>query len=99
MTHRSYVFTIHTDDVPESFPGPSIRGAVWQQERCPTTERLHLQGYVEFDRPCRIRQAKIALGYNDAHLEERKGSREQAIDYATKEDTRVAGPWKQGTVQ
>lgn len=73
-----------------------IRSFVYQVERCPSTGRLHLQGYIEFTSPLRVGGVKRILGYDSAHLEGRRGTRAQAIEYARKEDTRVAGPWENG---
>lgn len=72
-----------------------LRCAVWQMELCPTTSKLHLQGYCEFKRPKRMAAVKRILG-DSVHLEGRKGTREQAIEYCRKESTRFAGPWEYG---
>lgn len=58
----------------------------------------HLQGYVEFTTRRTLTAAKRLLDQPTAHLERRRGSRAQAIDYCTKEDTRVAGPWSHGDI-
>ena len=39
---------------------------------------------------------KKLKGFERAHFEQRRGSRDQARQYAMKEDTRVAGPWEHG---
>lgn len=64
---------------------------VYQQESCPNTNRLHWQGYVEFKRPTRFNSAKRSLGVN-VHIEQRRGNAEEAVQYCTKEDTRVSEP-------
>jgi len=73
-----------------------IRCGVWQLERCPDTSRLHIQGYVEFTASMRMAAVKSLFGSESLHLEGRKGSREQAIDYCRKSESRVAGPWSVG---
>lgn len=53
----------------------------------------HLQGYIELKNRTRFEKlAKLAKW----HIEKRKGSQQQAIDYSSKEDTRVEGPWTLG---
>lgn len=63
---------------------------VAQEEQCPTTGRVHLQGYVEFNR--RVKRTTLSNIFNPAiHWEKRRGNSEQARDYCSKEDTRVPG--------
>lgn len=50
---------------------------------------IHWQGYVEFDRPMSLTGVKGYLPH--AHWEHARGSRQQCIDYCSKEDTRVPG--------
>lgn len=73
-----------------------VRCAVWQLERSPTTGRLHLQGYAEFKSALRMAQVKTIFDDDSLHLEGRRGSREQAIDYCKKLETRIRGPWEFG---
>lgn len=105
MAQRHYVFTVQiehdTEEQVQILRGddtlpPKIRYATWQVERAPTTGQLHLQGYVEFKSPVRIPQAKRLLNSPGAHLEPRRGTREQARDYAQKEESRVRGPFEVG---
>lgn len=71
---------------------------VFQLESAPTTNQLHLQFYVEFKKPVSLKAAQTAIGdfQHKAHMEVRKGSRDQARDYCMKKDTQVAGPWEIG---
>lgn len=71
------------------------RYLVMQQELCPDTGRLHMQGYVELTRSMRISQVKSLLSQT-AHFEVRRGTRDQARAYCMKEDTRTDGPWEFG---
>ena len=66
---------------------------VWQKEKGENGTE-HFQGYVEFSKALTLGQMKAWLPR--AHFEPRRGSREQARDYAMKEDTRVDGPWERG---
>lgn len=77
-------------------PHSQLRGAVWQLERCPSTNKLHIQGYIEYTAPLRMSAVKKHIG-DRCHLETRKGTREQAIQYCRKPDTRVEGPWELGS--
>lgn len=100
MQSRSYCFTIANDAEVDKFGVAEtdvLRYCVYQYEACPTTGRIHIQGYVEFNKPVRLARAKKLLSAPTAHLEKRKGSREQARDYCMKEDTRHEGPFEIGT--
>jgi len=60
---------------------PGIRYAIAQIERCPSSQRLHIQGYLEFKDS--KRKGTIYKMY-PCHLEYRKGSRDDARDYCRK---------------
>lgn len=62
-----------------------MRYIVVGEEVCPSTGKLHFQGYVEFWRATDFGIVKRLLG-NDSHLEERKGTQEEASLYCKKED-------------
>lgn len=70
------------------------RYAVYQREQA-KTGREHWQGYIEFDRNMTVKQIQAVLGCN-AHVETRKGTREQARNYCMKEETRLFGPFEHG---
>lgn len=100
MTSRNYCFTIYPEKEPEfklweKLPETAIY-MVFQYEKCPKTEKIHLQGYIEFDTPHRLKRAKELIGSNTIHLEKRKGTRDQARNYCMKTDTRIAGPFELG---
>lgn len=76
-------------------PYDFIRYVVYQLE-LGTSGNLHFQGYMELTRVCRMTQIKSMEGFEGAHLEIRKGTREQARAYCMEEDTRVEGPWEYG---
>lgn len=100
MTARAWVFTCYDlllkTHLDEHLP-QEIRYLVCQVEAGNEAHRRHLQGYVELVRPVRRRQLATILGIPGIHLEPRRGTRDQARDYARKEDTRVQGPWEYGT--
>lgn len=79
-------------------PVGEIKFATWQLEECPETKRLHLQGYIELKTSRRLSGTKSLFVGQSVHLERRKGTQQDAIDYCTKQDSRVAGPWQLGSV-
>lgn len=91
----------------EAFRGPSaevakrVKYAVWQYEIAPTTQRKHIQGYVEFATNQTLNMLKEFLGIPTAHIENRQGTQAQARDYCMKQDTRHpgegSGPFEYGT--
>lgn len=66
------------------------RFSVFQEETCPETGRVHIQGYSEFTRPVRVSSLKVDC-FHKCHFERRRGTRDQAIDYCQKEESRVVG--------
>jgi len=69
-----------------------VRYVVNQLEKCPKTGRLHVQGYIELNVGVSLGRVKCIIG-GDPHCEPRKGTQLQAINYCSKESTRVDGPW------
>ena len=78
---------------------PSIKYAKWQLEKG-ENDTPHIQAYLEFDKRQRltavIKAVKKANGDLHGHCEMRKGTQQQAVDYVSKEDTRIDGPWEHG---
>lgn len=96
MTHRTWVFTINNPDGPlDTAQLPKFRYLVYQRESGKGGTE-HYQGYIELTKPSRLAALKKAPALARAHLEGRKGTREQAREYCMKEDTRVDGPWEFG---
>lgn len=62
---------------------------VYQLEICPTTQRTHIQGYLELKRQMDFSAVK-ALFYPDTtvHLDARRGTRDQARSYCMKKESR-----------
>lgn len=90
-----WMFTIN-NPANNALPGswPDVEYAVWQREKgAQGTE--HLQGYVIFTG--KKRRQWVNNHCVKAHWESRKGTSEQAIEYCTKVDSRVDGPWETGT--
>lgn len=70
--------------------------AVMQVEECPTTNRLHFQGYVEFKNRVGFQRVKRLLQSDSVNIRPAKGSSVKNKEYCTKEETRVDGPWEFG---
>lgn len=68
----------------------------YQLELCPETNRLHIQGYAEFDSALRLKAIKELFGRESMHIDLRKGTQKQAIDYVTKAASRERGPVQRG---
>ncbi len=72
-----------------------IKYIVWQLERCPDTDRIHIQGYVELQRSQDVEWLKRNVS-RSAHYEFRRGTSEEADAYCRKENTREDGPYSRG---
>lgn len=96
---RAWCFTLNNrvDEwaVPIQAGDGGLRYCVFQHERG-ANGHLHIQGYAEFNKPVRMATAITVLGLHGAHLEARRGTRDQARDYCMKADSRVDGPWEWG---
>jgi len=71
---------------------------VYQREKCPTTGREHWQGYMELKKLTNFNTVKSHFG-DDAHLEPRKGTQDQAVDYCKKKESQVSPPKEFGTLK
>ena len=82
---RNWVFTIWAspnEDTIEKY----ARYAVWGEEICPDTKRVHWQGYIEFTEPKTMKFTVDTLcSDGSAHVEKRIGSAKQASDYCKKD--------------
>lgn len=99
---RNLCFTLFPADQ-EDFPlldpslWPDCKYCVYQLEMCPDTSRLHYQGYVEFSGKKRYNWIQNNCeGMAGAHFEVRRGTMEEARNYAMKHETRLDGPWEWG---
>ena len=95
MTARNWCFTIN-NPTDEEWPVkisteqfPNLKILVAQLEKGEEGTR-HVQGYLECKTPCRLKALKRILPR--AHLERRRGSRRQAVEYVIKEETRLSEP-------
>lgn len=95
MLSKNWLCTLNNPNEQLRFDDTTVRFAVWQLERGESGTD-HFQLYIEFHRNCRLKACKGAIGGNP-HCEARRGSQSQAIEYCTKQDTRIDGPWQFGT--
>lgn len=61
---------------------------VYQKEICPHTKKTHWQGYAEWTDKMSIKQIKEFFKDDTVHIETRKGSQKDAINYCTKLESR-----------
>lgn len=80
-------FRGHGELSDDLFNNENIARAVWQTERCPNTQRVHIQAYVE---------TKTAMTFNQfqsrvfkANLRESLGSPWQNYEYCTKQESQL----------
>jgi len=92
----NYVFTWNNPDMNAEPPNvwPDVKYAIWQYE-VGEQGTPHYQGYVMFTKKRSIKQLVESLP-EGIHWAARRGSHAQARDYASKEDSRVYGPWTTG---
>ncbi len=69
-----------------------ISYAVFQLEECPETKKQHIQMYLELTKQQSLRQIKKIFNDNTLHIESRKGTQAQAIEYCSKRETRLEEP-------
>lgn len=69
---------------------PDTSRYIYQKELCPSTNKLHYQGYVEFNKVLALSALKKLDA--TAHWENRRLSKRAAYDYCRKEDSRIEDP-------
>lgn len=72
--------------------GGPFKGFAYQRESAPGTGTLHWQAYFEFTSTIRMGRVKELIGDPAAHLERRKGTRDEAIKYCSKTESRASEP-------
>lgn len=99
-SYRHICFTSYKES-PPVYDREEIRYLIYQREKCPSTEKLHWQGYVEFNRKITFNTMKEILGDNSIHLESRRGTRDEAREYCMKKESQHTpfteyGNWESG---
>lgn len=100
VTSRRWCFTAYRGPLMEqkgAFQWDNkVSYAIYSLERCPTSGRLHMQGYLELHTPMKFGGVKKLLGDNSVHLENAKGTSAQNNSYCSKPKSHVEGPWNFG---
>lgn len=96
-SHRKFVFTLfnYTEDEHghlERYLATNAKYAIIGREICPTTERQHLQGYINFRTPRQLASVRRLL-FNRAHVEPGHGNDLQNQEYCRKS----GNYWEHGT--
>jgi len=75
----------------------------WQEEKCPETGKMHLQGYFELKEKRRITELKRmyhpTCHWGDQEGKPAYGTREENIKYTSKENSKVEGPWEHSRIE
>ena len=79
---RDYCFTAW--EIPK-IDEDAVKYCIYGKEICPDTGKTHWQGFVVFNRTCRIPKAKVWIGCDSAHFEPRYGTRVEAREYCKKD--------------
>jgi len=88
MTARNWCFTDFSPN--DEIDVTKFKYIVWQFEKCPSSEKIHKQGYFQLKDPVRIGGAKALLP-KGSHVERQLAKQnEQARDYCLKEESRHA---------
>lgn len=85
--YRNIIFTSYEVKEPV-FDQDIMAFMIYQLEEGNQNHRLHYQGYIEFKGQETLKDIKKILGQK-VHIEPRKGSQQQAIDYCKKVETRI----------
>jgi len=97
---KFWVFTSYTYSTAEEWKQlPSgVTCLAWQEERCPTTDRLHLQGYIELIRDREVSWLRKHISMT-AYWRKKVtlSTRLQAFTYTQKDESRTQGPYCLGT--
>lgn len=92
---RHWMFTSYQDVAPVWNP-VEMTYLVYQQEKCPTSGRVHWQSYVIFGKRKRLSGVKALLG--NVHCEIARSSPQTCLAYCSKVDTRLADPLEFGQI-
>jgi len=102
-TSRYWVWTSYAPALTPEWENKNFQYMVYQPEVCPSTGRLHFQGYLEVIKPIRWKKATKIISDAKAWVRIREGTREAARAYCMKDESRAQGEtfielgeWKEG---
>jgi len=97
---RSFTWTLYgycDIDLRDNFAQTKgLRYAIWQKEMCPTTKRLHYQGYLQVIETMRCSGASKKYLFGKAKVFKSEGSLEDNQKYCSKLESKIDGPWEYG---
>lgn len=79
---RHFVFTSFLPEV--KWVAGRFNYLIYGKEKCPTTGRMHLQGYGEPSKPTKLGSIQTLMGDPGMRMDRRKGTQQQAADYCRK---------------
>lgn len=90
---RNWCFTLNnpSDSIMKPNTWPDMKYVIWQVESG-ANGTPHWQGYITFKTNKKLTFLKNRCSRN-AHWEIRKGTHDQAVEYCSKTDTRLSGPF------
>lgn len=93
MNCRNWMFTLNnpSDHIMKPNTWPDMKYVIWQVESG-ENGTPHWQGYIQFKTSHRLNWLKTRCS-RTAHWEPRKGTHEQAVEYCSKSETRISGPF------
>jgi len=80
----------------ELFDAGEMKCIYYQLEKAPTTGQRHLQGFLVTLKTARLTKVSKLLPH--AHFEKMRGTVKQNVDYCSKAETKIAGPWSYGVL-
>lgn len=87
MSSRNWIFTVNNPEGVDPCSWAGVRFLAYQKEIGPENGIPHFQGYVVMQKKVRLSHMKKVCG--TAHWEVRRGTHAQALEYATKEESRA----------
>jgi len=93
---RDYCFTTYDLSWQPEDHADKLQFCVWQHEKCPSSGREHIQGYAEFK--TKVEWDIVKSVFDKAHVDPRRGTQKQAIDYCTKKESQIEPGWNWGTM-
>jgi Putative viral replication protein. len=70
-----------------------IKFLVFSKEQCPTTNKLHWQGYVEFERPVTGVRAFAVMEVHSGRFFHSNGTAKENVEYCSKSSSHIEGPF------